>query len=275
MVEVGTRGSIIQTTPSGALKVNIRVFEGPIDLLLYLIQKHEIDIFDIPIAFITQEYLNYLDLMKELNLDIAGDFVLMAAMLTKIKSAMLLPQPEGQEEVLDPREELVRRLLRELDYRRYKDAAQELEKREMLGIDVFTHPAAEVEAAVSLAEEKINTTLFELLTALKAVLDKLPEKQVHEVTRESISIKVRILQLIERLRGHERLEFVELFEGVKTRPMVIITFLSLLELMKLRLVKCQQASPVGPIHIFPIGDLDGLQSVEVEEYSSEVLADES
>lgn len=249
-----------------ALKVNVEVFEGPLDLLLYLIRKDELDIYDIPIAQLTQEYLAYLELMEELNLDVAGEFLVMAATLTQIKSRMLLPRPEsdGDEVEEDPRAELVRRLL---EYQRYKEASQELEEREILGFDVFVHPPEEPEEPVE-KEEQFEVTLFDLVLSLKGVLEQLPEPKYHEVTRETVTISERIYQVMDRLRGRERLEFTQLFADARTRPLVIITFLSLLELMKLKLIRCQQAAAYGEIHIYPSGDLEEVDEVAVDDYDS-------
>ncbi len=254
------------------LRVNVEVFEGPLDLLLYLIKKDELDIYDIPIAHITGEYLAYLELMKELNLDVAGEFLVMAATLAQIKSRMLLPREEGEgvAEEEDPRAELVRRLL---EYQRYKEASISLEDRELLDFDVFAHPAiAEAEIPVPLSDEKVEATLYDLVSALKLVLERLPEPKVHEVIRETVSITARIYQVIDVLRGRERVEFLELFSEDRTRPMVIITFLSLLELMKLRLIKCEQVARGNMIHVMPVGDFDNLQGVNFEDYDSGAAA---
>ena len=249
-----------------ALKVNVEVFEGPLDLLLYLIRKDELDIYDIPIAQLTREYLAYLELMDELNLDVAGEFLVMAATLTQIKSRMLLPRPEGEGEDVDedPRAELVRRLL---EYQRYKEASQELEEREILGFDVFVHPAEVMEEPVE-QEEQFDVTLFDLVLSLKAMLEQLPEPKYHQVVRETVTISQRIYEVMERMRGRERVEFRELFTDATTRPLVIITFLSLLELMKLKLIRCQQAAAYGEIHIYPSEDLDSVDELAIDDYET-------
>jgi segregation and condensation protein A len=255
------------------LRINVDVFEGPLDLLLYLIKKDELDIYDIPIAHITEEYLAYLEMFEELNLDLAGEFLLMAATLTQIKSRMLLPRPEGTGEVIeeDPRAELVRRLL---EYQRYKEASLALEEQEILDFDVFTHPYVEEKLEpVPLAEEAVETTLYELVSALKLILEKLPEKKYHEIIRETVSISQRIYQMIELLRGRERVEFSQLFQDAETRPLVIITFLSLLELMKLKMVQCEQVARGGEIHILPTGDFSTLNGVEVDDYETKNTLD--
>jgi segregation and condensation protein A len=258
---------VIETIQRGNLRVNVDVFEGPLDLLLYLLKKDEIDIYDIPIAHITTEYLAYLELMKELNLDIAGEFLVMAAELAFIKSRMLLPRPPSEGDVVeeDPRAELVRRLI---EYQRYKEASTQLEEREILDVDVFRHPHEEVREAVPLAEERVEVTLFELVSALKGVLSRLPEAKVHEVERETHSMKARIFDLIDILRTRERVEFSELFTDVRTRSLVIVTFLSVLELLKLKMVKVQQAEIHGAIHIYATGDFSDLNEAAIEEYDS-------
>ncbi len=257
---------MIEAAQNGALKINVEVFEGPLDLLLYLIRKDELDIYDIPIAHITREYLAYLELMKELNLDVAGEFLVMAATLAQIKSRMLLPRPETSEDEPeeDPRAELVRRLL---EYQRYKEASQQLEEREILNLDVFARLPEPIEEE-PVAEEKIDATLFDLVLALKGVLETLPEPKYHAVIRETVSISERIYQVIERIKGRERIEFRELFDGAVTPPVVIITFLSILELMKLKLIKCQQAEAYGGIHVFPVGSFDTLKGLKFEEYDT-------
>lgn len=248
------------------LRVNIEVFEGPLDLLLYLIKKFELDIYDIPIATITHEYLAYLELMKELNLDIAGEFLVMASTLINIKSKMLLPRPEGEADQAEenPLEELQRRLL---EYKRYKEASEKLGEREVLDVDVFRRPAEPQGAPPPLSEEKVETTLFELVSALKHVLGRLPEQRYHEVVRETVSLTQRIYEVVEKLRGAQRVEFQDLFADAETRPMVIVTFLSMLELLKRRLIRAQQALPGSIIHIFPVGDFDAVGTMTFEDYA--------
>ena len=246
------------------LRINVEVFEGPLDLLLYLIKRDDLDIYDIPIAHITQEYLQYLELLEVLNLDLAGEFLVMAATLAQIKSKMLLPRPEGEEDKPeeDPREELIRRLL---EYQRYKEASQHLEDREILEVDVFPRPPEPVMDRLPLAEERVDVTLFEMVSALKYVLARLPEKKYHEVVRESLSITQRIYDVIEKLKGRDRVEFTDLFADDMNRSMVVLTFLSILELMKRQLVQVQQAIHGSIIHVFPVGDFDQLGNTTFED----------
>jgi segregation and condensation protein A len=228
-----------------AYKVKLDVFEGPLDLLLYLIRKNQIDIYDIPIAEITQQYLDMLDLMRTLNLDIAGEFLVMAATLTHIKSKMLLPtltEGEEEEEEEDPRTELVNRLL---EYERYKEAARTLEDQDILEQDVFIRKALEDEE-----EEELELSLFELIEALQQLLKKSSHELVHEVTLERIGIEERITEILDRLSdcGGE-LEFTNLFEGESLKEVIIVTFLAVLELMKMRMIKVYQQKAFHPIRI--------------------------
>ncbi len=226
-------------------KVKLDVFEGPLDLLLYLIRKNQIDIYDIPIAEITQQYLDMLDLMRALNLDVAGEFLVMAATLTHIKSKMLLPvsqNGEVEEDEEDPRKELVDRLL---EYERYKEAAKSLEGSDILDRDVFTRTATEDEQ-----DGELELSLFELIEALQQVLRKSPHELIHEITLERISIEEKITEILERLdtSGGE-VEFVSLFTGEVIKEVVIITFLAVLELVKMRMIKVYQRKAFHPIKI--------------------------
>ncbi|MBW2056018.1 MAG: segregation/condensation protein A [Deltaproteobacteria bacterium] len=226
-------------------RVKLDIFEGPLDLLLYLIRKNEVDIYDIPIAEITEQYLGMLKMMRTLNLDVAGEFLVMAATLAQIKSKMLLPAAPDQgeeEEEEDPRRELVDRLL---EYERFKNAARQLEGQDILGRDVFTRiPAGEEET------DELEVSLFDLIEALQRVLRKSSQELVHEITLERISIEEKITEIIDRLTGcGGELEFARLFEGEPTREVVIFTFLALLELMKMRMVRVYQKGNFRPIRI--------------------------
>ncbi len=234
-------------------EVKLEVFEGPLDLLLHLIKKNEINIYDIPIALITQHYLEYIDLMKTLNLEIAGEFLVMAATLVQIKSKMLLPPDETaeEEEVEDPRLELMRRLL---EYQRYKEAAEEMEKRETLWRDVFSRTERpQFEDEEETAEPVLlDVNLFDLINAFKKVLEKAPKEEPLELEQDNISIKDKMATITERLEGVESLTFDSLFDGEKNRASLIATFLALLELIRLRLVRIQQLEEFGVIRIFAL-----------------------
>jgi len=229
--------------------VKLEIFEGPMDLLLHLIKKHELDIYDIPIAPITQQYLEYLDLMKSLDMEIAGDFLVMASTLTHIKSRMLLPptgEPGEDDEGADPRAELIRRLL---EYKRFKDAATSLEQREQDWSKVFTR---ETEAKPELPPDDepllFDFHLFDLLAALRDVLNRAPDAGI-EITAEAVSITDKIAHILSRLEGVDSLLFADLFEGNTSRSHIIATFMALLELMKNRIVRAVQVEQFGAIRL--------------------------
>jgi segregation and condensation protein A len=235
-------------------RVQLEIFEGPLDLLLHLIKKNEVSITDIPIATITEQYLATLEVMESLNLDVAGEFLVMAATLIHIKSRMLLPltdDEEDEEEGQDPRAELVRRLL---EYQRFKDAAEELERREILTRDVFVRAAAPAEEAGATGFRDVS--VLELLTALRRVIERLPKDSVHEVTLEKITVREKMTLLLDILRANGRALFESLFAGVKTRMEVIVTFLAMLELVKVRAIRIFQEEMTGPIQIEPAADLN-------------------
>lgn len=226
--------------------VQLEIFEGPLDLLLHLIKKNEVSVTDIPIAAITEQYLATLELMQNLNLDVAGEFLVMAATLIHIKSRMLLPAGDDEpdeDEGIDPREELVRRLL---EYQRFKDAAAELEQRELLTRDVFTRSAAAEQAP---AQGFREVSLFELLTALRRVIERLPKDDAHEVILEKITVREKMTLILDILRAGERVTFEALFSAVKSRLEIIVTFLAMLELVKMRAIRIFQEALNGPIQI--------------------------
>jgi segregation and condensation protein A len=230
-----------------AYTVRLDMFEGPLDLLLHLIKKNKLNITDIPIALITEQYLETLKLMKVLNLEIAGEFLLMAATLLHIKSKMLLPaspEEEGEEEV-DPRAELIRRLL---EYQKYKEASQELEKRPLLDRDVFTRPVSQEREEPE--EEKIEVNLFELLEAFRQVLERAKIEAFHEVTLEPITVEEKIQEILSILQREKRsMAFQTLFPEQSSRRIIVITFLAILELVKTKAVRIFQAAPFETIRI--------------------------
>ncbi len=235
-------------------KVQLEIFEGPLDLLLHLIKKNEVSITDIPIATITEQYLATMELMQSLNLDMAGEFLVMAATLIHIKSRMLLPagdEEPDEDEGVDPRAELIKRLL---EYQRYKDAAAELEQREVLTRDVFIRASAPVEEAGP--REFREVSVFELLGALKRVIDRLPKDTVHEVTLEKIPVREKMALLLDTLRNTSRVLFESLFAGVKTRIEIIVTFLAMLELVKVRAIRIFQEQPGDEIVIEAAAGMD-------------------
>lgn len=237
--------------------VQLEIFEGPLDLLLHLIKKNEVSITDIPIATITEQYLATLELMQDLNLDVAGEFLVMAATLIHIKSRMLLPSGDDEseeEEGVDPRDELVRRLT---EYQRFKDAAEQLERREILSRDVFARTVLPSEELTPPGFRPLS--VFELLTALQRVLEKLPTDAIHEVTLDKISVREMMTALLDHLRRHGKALFESLFAEVKTRMEVVVTFLAMLELVKVRAIRVFQEEPGGPIVIEPAAALDSAQ----------------
>ena len=258
-----------------AYQVKLEAFTGPMDLLLHLIRKHQINIYDIPIALITQQYLEYLSLMKTLNLSLAGEFLVMAATLLYIKSRMLLPKeekPETEEdEGLDPRSELVRQLV---EYERFKEAAGTLVARELHWRESFVRDPLPLSAA-SGEEEDIATEdlqLFDLLSAFQAVLDRAPTDQVVELSRETWTVQDRIQVILERLEGESTIPFAGLFDQQWSRPLIIATFLALLELVRMNLVRLFQVEWFGPIQVtrrfVPAEGPESFGTLQVDEYNS-------
>jgi segregation and condensation protein A len=226
-------------------KVQLEMFEGPLDLLLHLIKKNEVAITDIPIATITEQYLATLDLMQGLNLDVAGEFLVMAATLVHIKSRMLLPadeSAEGEEEGEDSREELIQRLL---EYQRFKEAAEELEQKEILMRDVFARPVAGGEDTQPVEFEAVS--LFDLLSALRQVIERVAGEWVHEVTLDTLTVREKMSWILENLHQRGRAVFQSLFDGATSRFEVVVTFLAVLELVKIRALKIRQEERLGPI----------------------------
>ena len=223
------------------------VFEGPMDLLIHLIRKAEVDIYDIPIARITSQYLEYLEWMKQMNIDFAGDFVLMASTLTHIKSKMLLPVQLGEEEEEDPRLEITRPLL---EYLRIKSAAEQLAERDLLGDKTFTRkPDADILKSAE-EDQVIRIGLFELIDAFQNILDKVSPEHRVDLSRDRVSVRERIAQLTELLEKQESMTFDELFGESRERFDIIVTFLAILEMAKLSLIRIAQHVPTGIIRIF-------------------------
>ena len=240
-------------------RVQVEIFEGPLDLLLHLIKKNEVSISDIPIATITEQYLATLEVMQAFNLDVAGEFLVMAATLIHIKSRMLLPLTDAEddeEEGADPREELVRRLL---EYQRFKDAADQLERREVLTRDVFVRSVAPAEEVPAPGFREVS--VFELLTALKQVLDRLPKDVVHEVMLDRITVREKMTLLLDHLRAQGKTLFESLFAEVKTRMEVVVTFLAMLELVKVRAIRIFQEEATGPIQIEAAAGIENAPAV--------------
>ncbi len=245
-------------------KVKLDIFEGPLDLLLFLIRKNEIDIYDIPIVTIAQQYMEYIELMKALNLEIAGEFLVMAATLMHIKSRALLPELEddadNSEQGPDPLEELRRQLI---EYQKYKDAAMALREKEILEKDVFTRSCFE-EFPAKEAEQPIRgeLSLYDLLSALKNILHKNAGKDtLLQVTAEQISVKDKMQWILEVLQNNNTVTFDSLFVSSTTPMEIISTFLALLELIKLQAVRVLQHSPFGAIYIYTIEEIEHTHTV--------------
>ena len=230
---------------------SLDIFEGPLDLLLHLIKEQKMDIYDIRIAEITKQYLSYLDLLSELNLEMVGEYLVMAAELAKIKSKTLLPIPETEEDVLtaageDPRAELMRRLL---EYQRYKEAAFELRQKEYDQQQLFSR-TGEVVLENSEEELLIEANVFDLLTAFQKVLKEKSFKKNYEIEVTTLSVSDRISGILEILNASESVTFDSLFTTLNTKQEVIVTFLAILELMGMQLIRSQQARQFDVIRIY-------------------------
>ena len=232
-----------------AVHVQLKIYEGPLDLLLHLIRKNELSITDVPIASITEQYLAALELMQGLDLDVSGEYLVMAATLLHIKSQTLLPAEEvdddEDEEGGDSREELIRRLL---EYERFKNAARELEEREILNRDVFVRQGRS-ERVTDVSFEQLS--VFDLMSALQRVLERFPGPSVHTVVRETVSVRERMTYLLDELHRRPSVAFHELFDSARTRMDVVVTFLALLELIRIRAVHVFQKERLGPIVMEP------------------------
>lgn len=231
--------------PPDALEVFLEAFEGPLDLLLYLIRKQNIDILDIPVADITRQYMGYVELMKTVHLELAAEYLVMAAMLAEIKSRMLLPRSsEAVEEEEDPRAELIRRLQ---EYERFKQAAEELDDLPRVGRDLHVPllPAPQARGRMLLPEVGLD----ELLLAMAEVLQRAELFESHQVSRELLSTRERMSDVLERLQGGAFVAFVELFRVEEGKLGVVVTFMAILELVKESLVELVQNEPFTPIHV--------------------------
>jgi segregation and condensation protein A len=230
--------------PPVALKVFLDTFEGPLDLLLYLIRKQNLNILDVPIADITDQYVNYINLMKELELELAGEYLLMAAMLAEIKSKMLLPLFEEVEDEEDPRAELVRRLL---EYERYRKASEELDKLKRLERDVFVTGVESSHLAQPI--ELPDISLQELLLSFQEVLKRAEMFTTLHVLKEPLSVRERMTTILEKLKNKDFLDFTELFDLEEQKTGLVVTFLAILELMKESLLEIVQTKAYGIIHV--------------------------
>ncbi|MBN2685983.1 MAG: segregation/condensation protein A [Pontiellaceae bacterium] len=233
-------------------KVSLDVFEGPLDLLLYLIKKDEVDIYDIPIGRITDQYMEYLDLMKVLDLNIAGDFIVMSATLMLIKSRMLLPaeerSSEEENEEEDPRWDLVRQLV---EYKKFKDAADYLEELEMHMENVFGRESEHVELGDAPEVDIRDASIFDLISALNEALGRVQEEDLQEIFAEEYTVSQKVTYIVENLKIAKRLNITDLFTGMRSRMEMVCTFLAVLELIKLNRIAAVQEGHFGEIMVEP------------------------
>ncbi len=230
--------------PPVALQVFLDAFEGPLDLLLYLIRKQNLDILDIPIADITQQYVDYINLMKELELELAGEYLLMAAMLAEIKSRLLLPIFEEIEDEEDPRAELVRRLL---EYERYRKVSEEINELDRVGRDIYPSSVETAQFEQPLVLPDIQ--LKELVISFQEVLKKAEMFSTLHFTKEPLSVKERMIKILEKIENEDFVRFEDLFDLKEQKIGLVVTFLAILELMKELLIEIVQAEEFGTIHV--------------------------
>jgi len=237
-------------------KVKLEIFEGPLDLLLYLIKKEEIDIYDIPISKITDQYLEYLEMMKLLDLDIAGEFIVMAATLMHIKSRMLLPPDEVPQEEIeeaeDPRTELVKRLL---EYKKFKEAADELAKKEAMSSQLYTRKSEENFVPELEDSPFFETSIFDLLTAFSKILKEIPKETFYRLVKDKFTVTEKIHDIFHMLVNEPRLFFSKLFKETKSKLEIIVTFLAVLELIRLKEIIVIQRESFGEIEIIRNPDM--------------------
>jgi len=234
--------------------VALKNFEGPLDLLLFLVRKNELDIQDIPIVDITGQYIEYIDMMKAFNLDIAGDFLVMASTLMYLKSRALLPKTDNEEEQQEEAaalEELKQQLL---EYQQYKDAAERLKEQNILEKDVFARALFTEPAPVDDEEALNEIGLFDLIHAFKAMLERTDaDEDEYDISPEEISVKDRIVELLQCIEGKsDGVEFLSLFPGKPTKLLIITTFLAMLELMKMQAVRIYQNNNFSMIYLYPV-----------------------
>lgn len=234
-------------------RVKLEVFEGPLDLLLHLIKKEEVDIYDIPVARITDEYLQYLNLLETMNLDVAGEYLVMAATLTHIKSRMLLPinEEEAEEPDEDPRADLVHQLV---EYQRYREAAVALGERSVLARDVFRRDPAVPETDQGEGIRLRDVTVSELLEAFREVMERALRESFHDVVTEEISVSECVDVIVNRIEVDGAMRFRDLFAGAPTKKRMVATFLALLELIKRQFLVARQEEDNSEILLFPRGE---------------------
>lgn len=262
--------------PPDALEVFLEAFEGPLDLLLYLIKRQNLDILDIPVSTITTQYMEYVELMKAMNFELAAEYLVMAAMLGEIKSRMLLPRQKDdeEEEEHDPRAELIRRLQ---EYERFKQAAEDIDGLPRLERDIFPAEARRPEFTREKAQPDVD--MRELLLALKEVMHRADMFESHQVSREKLSTRERMANVLDKLKGRDFVPFVELFNPEEGRLGVVVTFLATLELVKGSLIELVQNGPFAPIHVkaktLVLEEFDVLAQLELEDEPDDGVDDET
>ncbi len=233
-------------TPRDNYSVDLDVFQGPLDLLLYLIRKDEIDIYDIPIARITEQYMQYVEMMKILNLELAGEYILMAATLIRIKAKLLLPRDTADLEDADPRQELVAALL---EYKKFKEASEILREKRLMEERIFTPPAVDGnrKSKVILSD---STTLYDLMTAFRDVLERIGKDQFYEISPEELTVEDRIKRVIEVLSNRDSVAFQELFLDIPRKLVAIMTFMAILELARVHRIMIRQSLPFSEVRVY-------------------------
>lgn len=228
-------------------RIKLDIFEGPLDLLLYLIKRNDLNIYDIPISKITEQYLQYMELMRLLDLDIASEFLVMAATLIEIKSKMLLPKPELEQaaEELDPRADLVNRLL---EYQKYKTVAEELRRRELVYRDIFTRPG-EPPAQEEGGDVYFEASLFDLISAFSKALKEVPKEVFYEVVKDEFTVEQKVHDILRLLLNLPAVSLEELFSKAKNKLEIVATFLAILELIRLHEITVAQKGLFGDIVI--------------------------
>jgi segregation and condensation protein A len=235
-------------TPRENYSVDLEIFHGPLDLLLYLIKKDEIDIYDIPVARVTQQYMQYLEVMKILNLELAGEYILMAATLIRIKAKMLLPRDEAEGEEYDPREELVAALL---EYKKFKEASEILREKRLMEERLYI--PAPVGGGNGGREKVVlmnTTTLFDLLTAFKEVLERVEQEKTYEINPEKATIEERVEKILDILSERESATFTELFLDAPRKLVAILTLLAILELVRFKRITVRQSLPFSELRVY-------------------------
>jgi len=246
--------------PPDALEVFMEAFEGPLDLLLYLIKRQNLDVLDIPIASITKQYMKYIEMMETMKFELAAEYLLMAAMLAEIKSRMLLPRPESEEDEDDPRAELVRRLQ---EYERFKQAAQDLDEIPRQGRDSWVAKAEAPPLELTRPEPEVD--LRDLLTAFKDILNRVDISSSHMIQRETLSIREKMTAVLAAVGSDGFTDFTSLFNIEEGRKGIVVTFMAILELLKGAMIDLVQSAPFAPIYLKAASDSELPQDLDLQE----------